>query len=59
MTGSMTAALVTAAVLGMCFGPTRWLGIAATALLAFANPWFAIVVVIATGILFYVIKLRK
>ena len=59
MAGSMTAALVTAAVLGMCFGPTRWLGIAATALLAFDRPWIAIVVAIAAGILFYIIKLRK
>ncbi len=59
MAGSMTAALVTAAVLGMCFGPTRWLGIAATALLAFDRPWIAIIVVIAAGILFYTIKLRK
>ena len=55
----MTAALVTAAVLGMCFGPTRWLGIAATAILAFDHPWIAVRVVIAAGILFYIIKLRK
>lgn len=59
MAGSMTAALVTAAVLGLCFGPTRWLGIAATALLAFDRPWIAIVVVVAAGILFYIIKLEK
>lgn len=55
----MTAALVTAAVLGMCFGTTRWLGIAATALLTFDRPWIAIVVLIAAGTLFYIIKLRK
>jgi hypothetical protein len=55
----MTAALATAAVLGMCFGPTRWLGIAATALLAFDRPWLSVVVIIATGALLYVLKLRK
>ena len=51
--------MVTAAMLGMCFSQTRWVGIAATALLAFDRPWIAIAVVIATGFLFYIIKLRK
>ena len=51
--------MVTAAVLGMCFGPTRWLGIAATALLAFDRPWIAVLVVIATGVLLFVLKIRK
>ena len=55
----MTAALVTAALLGMCFSPTRWLGIAAIALLAFDRPWIADVTVIATAVLFYIIKPRK
>jgi len=57
--GTMTAALVTAALLGMCFSPTRWLGIAAIALLAFDRPWIAVVTVIATAVLFYIIKPRK
>jgi hypothetical protein len=43
----------------MCFSTTRWLGIAATAVLAFDCPWIAIVVLIAAGILFYIIKLRE
>lgn len=59
MTVNLTAALVTAAVLGLTFGPTRWLGIAATALLAFERPWLVVVVIIATAILFYILKLRK
>ena len=55
----MTAAMVTAATLGMCFSQTRWVGIAATALLAFDRPWIAIAVVIATGVLLYAFKIRK
>lgn len=56
---SITAALVTAATLGMCFSATRWMGIAATAVLALERPWLAVVVVIATSALFYLIKIRK
>lgn len=51
--------MVTAATLGMCFSQTRWVGIAATALLAFDRPWIAIAVVIATGVLLYAFKIRK
>ena len=59
MTGGMTTALVTVAVLGMCFGPTRWLGIIATALLTLDRPWLVVVVILATAVLFYVLKHRK
>lgn len=55
----MTTALVTIAVLGMCFGPTRWLAIIATALLTFDRPWLVVVVVLAAAVLLYVLKLRK
>ena len=55
----MTAALIAAAILGMSFGPTRWLGIGATALLTFAYPWLIAVVIVATAATFYVSHLRK
>lgn len=57
MTGSLTAPLITAAALGICFAPTRWLGITATALLTIRHPWL-VGVVIATAI-YYVLKIRK
>lgn len=57
MTLGLTAPLVTAAVLGMCFGPTRWLGIAASALLTLLHPWLVVVVIAAA--IFYLLKTRK
>lgn len=59
MTVGLTAPLLTAAILGMCFGPTRWLGISATALLTLHHPWLVIVVISITAAMFYVLKLRK
>jgi hypothetical protein len=59
LTGSMTASLVTVAVLGLCFGPTRLFGIAATALLTLDRPWLVVVVVIVTAVMFHALKLRK
>lgn len=59
MIGGLTAPLITAAILGMCFGQTRWLGIAATALLTLHHPWLVIVVIPITAAMFYVLKLRK
>lgn len=55
MTDGLTVPLVTAAVLGMCFGPTRWMGIAATALLTFRHPWL-VIIVIAIAIYFHLHK---
>ena len=55
----MTAAMVTAALLGMCFSPTRWLGIAATSALAFDRPWLTIVVVLGILSWLYLFKVRK
>ena len=43
----------------MAFSQTRWVGIGATAILAFDRPWIAVAVVIATGVLLYVFKIRK
>lgn len=59
MTCGLTAALITAAILGMCFGPTRWLGISATALLTLQHPWLVVVVITIAAATFYVLKLRK
>ncbi len=59
MTLNITAALITAAVLGLCFSPTRWLGIAATAVLTFDKPWLSVVVVIGIAFWLYVFKVRK
>lgn len=59
MTVGLTAPLLTAAILGMCFGPTRWLGISATSLVTLHHPWLVIVVITITAAMFYVLKLRK
>lgn len=56
---NLTAALVSIALLGLCFSPTRWMGVSATALLVFYKPWLAIVVLGLVLVFFYLLKLRK
>ena len=58
MTINITAALITAALLGLCFSPTRWMGIIAIALLTFDKPWLAAIVALSISIWLYLFKLR-
>ena len=55
VTASLFAAVASVAVLGMCFSPTRAIGIAATAFIVFLHPWLLLLV----AALFYFLKLRK
>ena len=57
MTDALMIPLISSAVLGLCFGPTRWLGIASTALLTLRHPW--LVVFVAASPLLFFFKLRK
>lgn len=59
LTGSLTAAVVCAAVLGMCFTQTRLIGIGAICALTYFHPWLVGVVLVLVVLLFYLLKLRK
>lgn len=55
---AITSALISAAVLGMWFPATRWLGISSTAMLCFFYPWIGIPLVLAVGWAFYYFRIR-
>ncbi len=59
MTPSITAALITAGVLGMWFNSTRGIAIGAIAILTLVHGWLVAVVVIASALCFYLFRIRK
>ncbi len=59
MVVGITAALLTAGVLGLWFSSTRTLSIAATAVLAFLFPWLVVPILIGSAVAFYVFRIRK
>jgi len=56
---SITAALVTAGVLGLWFASTRILSISAVAVLVFFFPWLVVLVVIGSAAAFCKFRFRK
>lgn len=56
---SITAALITAGVLGLWFSSTRILSITAVAILAFGFPWLVVLILIGSAAAFYIFRLRK
>lgn len=52
---AITAALITACVLGLSFKTTRWLGIAAAAMLTFRYPFPFMVILLLAGVAFVLI----
>ena len=56
---SITAALITAGVLGLWFSSTRILSITAVAILAFVFPWLVVLILIGSAAAFYIFRLRK
>ena len=56
---SITAALITAGVLGLWFSSTRILSIAAVAVLAFIFPWLVVLILIGSAAAFYIFRIRK
>lgn len=59
MTGSVTAALIVAGILGLSFAQTRGIAIAAIAALTFIYPMALIAVLAGAAIAFYLRFLRK
>jgi hypothetical protein len=55
----ITAALITAGVLGLWFSSTRGISIAAVAALTFLFPWLGVVVLIGSFAAFYLFRIRK
>lgn len=56
---SITAALITAGVLGLWFSSTRILSITAVAVLVFVFPWLVVLIVFGSAAAFYIFRLRK
>ena len=56
---SITAALITAGVLGLWFSSTRILSISAVAVLVFVFLWLVVLIVIGSAAAFYKFRLRK
>lgn len=56
---SITAALITAGVLGLWFSSTRILSITAVAVLAFVFPWLVVLIVIGSAAAFYRFRFYK
>jgi hypothetical protein len=56
---AITAALVTAGVLGLWFASTRPISILAVTALAFLFPWLAVLIVIGSVAVFYVFHISK
>ncbi len=59
MTGSVTAALIVAGILGLSFSSTRGMAIAAIAALTFIFPMALIAVLAGAAIAFYLRFFRK
>ena len=56
---AITAALVTAGVLGLWFASTRPISILAVTALAFFHPWLAVLICIGSAAAFYVFHVSK
>ncbi len=59
MVAGITAALVTAGVLGLWFSSTRVLSISAVAILAFVFPWLVVLVLLGSAAAFYIFRIRR
>ncbi len=59
MVAGITAALVTAGVLGLWFSSTRVLSISAVAILAFVFPWLVVLVLCGSAAAFYIFRIRR
>ena len=59
MTASITAALVSLALLGLFFNSTRGLAVGAVAVLVFLFPWLVVPTLIGAASAFYFFKIRK
>lgn len=59
MTVAITAALVSAGVLGFWFSSTRGIAIVATAILAFVFPWLAGLILLGSAAAFYFFRINK
>ena len=59
MVSSITAALITAGVLGLWFTSTRILSLAAFAVLVFIFPWLVSLILLGSVAAFYVFRIRK
>lgn len=56
---SITAALITAGVLGLWFASTRILSLTAVAVLVFIFPWLVALILIGSVAGFYFFRVRK
>jgi len=59
LVAGITAALVTAGVLGLWFSSTRVLSISAVAILAFVFPWLVVLVLCGSAAAFYIFRIRR
>ena len=59
MAEGITAALITAGVLGLWFSTTRAISVAAVAALTFMFPWLGLVILIGSAAAFYVFRIRN
>ena len=59
MVSSITAALITAGVLGLWFTSTRILSLTAFAVLVFIFPWLVALILLGSVAAFYVFRIRK
>lgn len=59
MVAGITAALITAGVLGLWFSSTRVLSISAVAILAFVFPWLVVLVLLGSVAAFYIFRIRR
>ena len=59
MVSSITAALITAGVLGLWFSSTRILSITAVAVLVFIFPWLVALILLGSVAAFYFFRVRK
>lgn len=59
MTHATVAALITAACLGLWFPTTRGIAIVAVAIMAAAQPWLALPILIGSAAAFFIFRIRK
>ena len=59
MTVSLFAALVTAAVIGMSFNSTRWIGLGSIVILSYIKPFIVFPLIIMIWVLYLYWKFKK